>query len=62
MCCSCWPQSGQAVKAVRSDRGGEYINERMEAWLKDRGIVHQKSSPYSPQQNGKAERLNRTLL
>ena len=49
-------------KAVRTDNGGEYVNEELEDYLKARGIEHQKTVPYSPQQNGKVERLNRTHL
>jgi hypothetical protein len=34
----------------------------LDKWLKTKGIVHQTSAPYTPQQNGLAERINRTLL
>ena len=55
-------QSGKKVKGIRSDGGGEYINNDLGQYLKDKGIVHQTTAPYTPQQNGKAERLNRTLM
>ena len=55
-------QSGLRVKAVRSDNGSEYINSTLDEYFKSKGIVHQLSAPYSPEQNGKAERLNRTLV
>jgi transposase InsO family protein len=55
-------QTGLQVKAIRSDRGGEYINQTLQDYLKKKGIVQQLTAPYSPEQNGKAERLNRTLV
>lgn len=50
------------IKILRSDNGGEYVNELFYQFCQDHGIEHQKSAPYSPQQNGLAERMNRTLL
>lgn len=50
------------VKALRTDNGTEYVNLDVTTYLNTNGIVHQTSNPYTPQQNGKAERLNRTLL
>jgi transposase InsO family protein len=55
-------QSGYKVKILRSDRGGEYLNEELDDFCKQHGILHQTTAPYTPQQNGKAERLNRTLM
>ncbi|GAX84606.1 hypothetical protein CEUSTIGMA_g12027.t1 [Chlamydomonas eustigma] len=55
-------QTGLQVKAIRSDREGEYINQTLQDYLKKKGIVQQLKAPYSPEQNGKAERLNRTLV
>ena len=49
------------VKVVRSDNGGEYVNTVIEQFYSQKGIIHQTTNPYSPQQNGRAERLNRTL-
>jgi transposase InsO family protein len=54
--------TGATVRAVRSDRGGEYMSGMLGAFFRERGIAHQLSAPYTPQQNGAAERLNRTLL
>jgi hypothetical protein len=54
-------QSGYTVKVVRTDNGGEYVNKELKDYLKAKGIVHETTMPYSPQQNGKAERLNRSL-
>jgi len=54
-------QTGKKLQRLRSDRGGEYIGAGMQAWLAEKGVEHEKTAPYSPQQNGKAERYNRTL-
>ncbi|KAJ9515742.1 hypothetical protein QJQ45_008622 [Haematococcus lacustris] len=55
-------QSGYRCKAIRTDNGTEYVNSRMREYCASKGIVHQHSAPYSPQQNGAAERLNRTIF
>eukprot|EP00877_Chromochloris_zofingiensis_P012359 jgi/Chrzof1/7377/Cz02g21170.t1 len=54
-------QSNNQVKGVRTDNGGEYVNNVMNSYYSSKGIIAQHTVPYSPQQNGKAERLNRTL-
>jgi len=48
-------------KKLRSDRGGEYTSERLQTFLRDEGIRTELSNPYTPQQNGCAERKNRYL-
>lgn len=55
-------QTGDKLLAVRTDRGGEYVNDELRAYFASKGVVHQTTAPYTPQQNGKAERLNRTLV
>ncbi len=52
---------GKKVKAVQTDRGGEYVNEEMTTLLSKRGITHKKTAGYSPEQNGSVERLNKNL-
>lgn len=47
---------------MRSDNGGEYLNINQGRRLAELGIVHETSAPYFPQQNGVAERENRTLM
>ena len=54
-------QTGQRIKAIRSDCGGEYMDHRVRNGMKQKGIRHETSAPYSPQQNGVAERTNRIL-
>src|SRR5277367_2465981 len=54
-------QTGKLIKRLRTDGGGDY--ERwMEAHLKGSGIIHETTAPYSPDQNGVAERANRTIM
>ncbi|KAK4258396.1 hypothetical protein QN277_007851 [Acacia crassicarpa] len=55
-------QSGQYLKVLRTDRGGEYTSKLFEAFCREHGIIHQLTAAYTPQQNGIAERKNRTLL
>ncbi|CAI7890520.1 unnamed protein product [Closterium sp. NIES-54] len=54
-------ESGHKVKVIRTDNGGEFIGADFEAVLKKKGIQHQLTVPYNPQQNSVAERFNRTL-
>ena len=53
-------QLNKKIKVLRSDRGGEYELPFGE-FCSQHGIVHQTTAPHSPQQNGVAERKNRTL-
>lgn len=55
-------QTGLKLKVLRSDNGREFINGRFSASLRQDGIRHQRSCPYTPEQNGIAERMNRTIL
>ena len=54
-------QTSAKLQRMRSDGGGEYVNGTTELFCAEKGVVHEKSAPYTPEQNGKAERLNRTL-
>ena len=49
------------IKTLRTDNGGEYTSVEFEQYLKNNGIRHEVTTPFSPQQNGVSERLNRTL-
>ncbi|KAK8694819.1 hypothetical protein V6N13_072363 [Hibiscus sabdariffa] len=55
-------QHGKSIKALRSDRGGEYLSQDFDELLKECGIVSQLTPPGKPQWNGVSERSNRTLL
>ena len=54
--------SGKEIKAFRTDGGGEFVSTEFEKYLGDAGIEHRISTPYSPTQNRRAERANRTIL
>lgn len=54
-------QLARKPKIFRSDGGGEYINKELEEYLNSEGIIFQRTVPYTPEQNGIAERKNRTL-
>ena len=54
-------QKEKKIKILRSDRGGEYFPNEFDSFCGEHGIIHQKTAPYTPQQNGLAERKNRTL-
>jgi len=49
------------ILKVRSDHGGEFENEPFETFCEKYGIVHEFSSPRTPQKNGVVERKNRSL-
>ncbi|KDR75264.1 hypothetical protein GALMADRAFT_24757, partial [Galerina marginata CBS 339.88] len=53
---------GFTPKLVRVDNGTEYINQKTKDWCAEKGIEIQTTAPYSPSQNGVAERFNRTLM
>jgi len=55
-------ETGEKVNLLRTDRGGEYIGNDFQCWLKGRGVYHKVMNASTPQENGVAERLNRTLL
>ncbi|KAI3505855.1 hypothetical protein L1887_28162 [Cichorium endivia] len=50
------------VRRIRSDNGTEFNNKLIEEFLTSKGIEHNFSAPYTPQQNGVVERRNRTLV
>lgn len=54
--------TGKKIKILRTDGGKEYDNMHLNNYLATLGIVHQKTNPHTPQQNGVAERSNRTLI
>ncbi|KAI7703162.1 hypothetical protein KC353_g14273 [Hortaea werneckii] len=57
----CLAQRGVRIKRIRSDNGKEYDNGPLKAWMADKGIQWEPSVPYSPEQNGLAERTQRTI-
>ncbi|UYV85057.1 K02A2.6-like, partial [Cordylochernes scorpioides] len=55
-------QFGRSVKIFRTDNGTEYVNQSFLDYLRKNGIIHERSAPYTPQQNGFVERDLRTIL
>jgi transposase InsO family protein len=49
-------ESGQRLKAFRTDRGGEFNSTAFVTFCNDRGVKHNTTTPYTPQQNGVVER------
>jgi len=55
-------QHNTFIKEWMSDAGGEYKSLEFETMLKGHGIKILQSVPHQPQQNGRAERFNRTIM
>ena len=54
--------SKHKVKVIRGDKVGEYVNTKLKVLCLKTGIQQHFTISYTPQRNGKAEKLNRTLL
>jgi hypothetical protein len=52
---------GKLIKCLRIDGGGEY-EKWMGKHLKGSGIIHETIAPYSPDQNGVVEYINRIIM
>lgn len=50
------------IKCIRSDNGTEFTRQEFQSLIRSNGIRHETSAPYSPHQNGTAERGWRTLF
>ena len=55
-------QTGKRIKALRTDNGLEYLGKEFTNELENCGIRREFTTPHTPQQNGVAERMNRTLV
>ncbi|KAL0409123.1 UNVERIFIED_CONTAM: Retrovirus-related Pol polyprotein from transposon TNT 1-94 [Sesamum radiatum] len=55
-------QTGKRIKTLRTDNGLEFCNKQFSELCDEFGIKRHNTTPYTPQQNGVAERMNRTLL
>lgn len=54
--------TGKSLKIVRSDNGGEFMSLEFQKYLRESGIHHEPTAPYTPEQNGKVERLNGSVM
>jgi hypothetical protein len=55
-------ETGEMIACLRTDRGGEFTSIDFRNYCEENGIKRQLTAAYTPQQNGIAERKNRTLL
>ena len=54
--------SEKRIKTLRSDNGGEFTSDEFNEYCKEAGIKRELTIPYNPQQNGVAERKNRSIV
>jgi len=55
-------QTEKKVKKLRTDNGMEFCSDQFNSYCKSEGIVRHYTVPYTPQHNGVAERMNRTII
>ena len=55
-------QSGKKIRVLQSDNGGEYTSGGFVDFCSEAGIKREFIVPYNPQQNGVAERKNKTII
>lgn len=55
-------ECGHPVKILQTDNGTEFVNAGMLLFMGANGIRHHRTVPYTPEQNGSAERENRTIM
>lgn len=55
-------ETGNVVRKVRTDRGSEFTSGRMKQLFENQGIIVEFAATATPQQNGTAERENRTII
>nr|GEY30121.1 retrovirus-related Pol polyprotein from transposon TNT 1-94 [Tanacetum cinerariifolium] len=58
----CGPMRTESLGGSRTDRGGEFISKEFAAFCDEEGIKRELTAPYTPEQNGVAERKNRTIV
>jgi hypothetical protein len=55
-------QTGKKIRCLRSDNGGEYTSNDFDDYCAREGIRREMTVAYNPQQNGVAERKNRSIV
>lgn len=55
-------QSGYSIKTLHTDREEEFLSEEFKKYCDDHSIHRQLTMPYTPEQNGVAERKNRIVI
>ncbi|CAJ2670589.1 unnamed protein product [Trifolium pratense] len=61
LCIQLQREKNNVVLRIRSDHGKEFENSSFSDFCASEGIIHEFSSPITPQQNGVVERKNRTI-
>ena len=55
-------ETGNPLKRLQTDNGGEYISREFKEYCSKHGIMHEKTIPSISQHNSVAERMNRTIV
>lgn len=55
-------KSGKKLRALRTDRGGEFLVHHFADYCAELGVRRETTAPYSPQQNGVVERRNQSVV
>lgn len=55
-------QQGCPIKRIRTDNGGEFTSNAFQAFLRDKGIIHNRVPPDAHSLNGRVERVHLTIL
>ena len=55
-------ETGNPLKRLRTDNGGEYISREFKEYFSKHGIRHKKMVPGTPQHNGVAKRMNQIIV
>jgi transposase InsO family protein len=53
-------QLGEKLRFIRTDNGNEFAKDEAQHWCRKKGIIHQLTTPYTPELNGTFERFMRT--
>jgi hypothetical protein len=62
LCATVQQETRNKIEKLRSDRGGEFTGTEVTEFLTSLGIRHELTCPYTLEQNGSAERENRTIV
>ena len=54
-------ERGLKLGRLRTNNSGEFTSAALRTWLKEKGVSQEFTPPWTPQANGVAERMNRTL-
>jgi transposase InsO family protein len=55
-------QTERNIKILRTDNAMEFCSNEFDEFCSNDGMVRYHTIPYTPQQNGMAERMNKTII